>query len=179
MARNVAHKLIADHLVEGEMRPGVEVGIRVDQTLTQDATGTMVMLELEVMGVVIGSSANPGLRDLAVPAMMVGGRHTHPLVSFGVNPTSRQTLEALAGEGWLGELIAAGARLHQAGCNGCIGMGQVPATGKASLRTFPRNFPGRSGTKDDHVYLFSPETAAIVLHGSLLDAIRRRQRMRS
>lgn len=124
----------------------------------------------DVYQVVIGSSANPGLRDLAVPAMMVSGRHTHPRVSFDVNPTSRQTLEALAGEGWLGELIAAGARLHQAGCNGCIGMGQAPATGKASLRTFPRNFPGRSGTKDDHVYLCSPETAtAAALTGVITD----------
>jgi aconitate hydratase len=109
---------------------------------------------------VIGSSANPGLRDFAVPAMMVEGRHTDPSVSFDINPTSRQTLQALAGEGWLQQLVAAGARLHQAGCNGCIGMGQAPASGKASLRTVPRNFPGRSGTKDDQVYLCSPETAA-------------------
>jgi aconitate hydratase len=114
----------------------------------------------DVYQVVIGSSANPGLRDFAVPAMMVAGRQINPRVSFDVNPTSRQTLEALAGEGWLQDLITAGARLHQAGCNGCIGMGQAPATGKASLRTFPRNFPGRSGTKDDQVYLCSPETAA-------------------
>jgi aconitate hydratase len=114
----------------------------------------------DVYQVVIGSSANPGLRDFAVPAMMVAGRQTNPRVSFDVNPTSRQTLEALAGEGWLRDLITAGARLHQAGCNGCIGMGQAPVTGKASLRTFPRNFPGRSGTKDDQVYLCSPETAA-------------------
>jgi aconitate hydratase len=113
-----------------------------------------------VYQVVIGSSANPGLRDFAVPAMMLQGRHTDPSVSFDVNPTSRQTLQALAGEGWLQHLVAAGARLHQAGCNGCIGMGQAPASGKASLRTFPRNFPGRSGTKDDQVYLCSPETAA-------------------
>jgi len=114
----------------------------------------------DVHQVVIGSSANPGLRDFAVPAMIVSGRHTHPRVSFDVNPTSRQTLEALAGEGWLGRLVEAGARLHQAGCNGCIGMGQAPATGKISLRTVPRNFPGRSGTMDDLVYLCSPETAA-------------------
>jgi aconitate hydratase len=113
----------------------------------------------DVYQVVIGSSANPGLRDFAVPAMMVRRRQTHERVSFDVNPTSRQTLEALAGEGWLLDLIAGGARLHQAGCNGCIGMGQAPATGKASLRTFPRNFPGRSGTKEDLVYLCSPETA--------------------
>jgi aconitate hydratase len=124
----------------------------------------------DVYQVVIGSSANPGLRDFAVPAMMVSGRHTHPRVSFDVNPTSRQTLEALAAEGWLGSLVAAGARLHQAGCNGCIGMGQAPATGKASLRTFPRNFPGRSGTKDDQVYLCSPETAtAAALTGVITD----------
>jgi aconitate hydratase len=102
--------------------------------------------------------------------MMVSGRHTHPRVSFDVNPTSRQILEALAGEGWLGELVAAGARLHQAGCNGCIGMGQAPATGKASLRTFPRNFPGRSGTADDQVYLCSPETGtAAALTGVITD----------
>src|SRR5262249_50603823 len=117
----------------------------------------------DVYQVVIGSSANPGLRDFAgpaVPAMMVRGRQTSPHVSFDVNPTSRQTLEALAAEGWLLDLVTGGARLHQAGCNGCIGMGQAPATGRASLRTFPRNFPGRSGTKEDQVYLCSPETAA-------------------
>jgi aconitate hydratase len=124
----------------------------------------------DVYQVVIGSSANPGLRDFAVPAMMVRGRQTHENVSFDVNPTSRQILEALAAEGWLLDLIAAGTRLHQAGCNGCIGMGQAPATGKASLRTFPRNFPGRSGTKDDQVYLCSPETAtASALTGVITD----------
>jgi aconitate hydratase len=124
----------------------------------------------DVYQVVIGSSANPGLRDFAVPAMMVTGRQVHPRVSFDVNPTSRQTLEALAGEGWLEALVTAGARLHQAGCNGCIGMGQAPATGKASLRTVPRNFPGRSGTRDDQVYLCSPETAAAsALTGKITD----------
>ena len=124
----------------------------------------------EVYQVVVGSSANPGLRDFAVPAMMVRGRQTHERVSFDVNPTSRQTLEALAAEGWLLDLVAGGARLHQAGCNGCIGMGQAPATGKASLRTFPRNFPGRSGTKEDLVYLCSPETAtAAALTGVITD----------
>ncbi len=124
----------------------------------------------DVYQVVIGSSANPGLRDFAVPAMMVKGRQTHERVSFDVNPTSRQTLEALAGEGWLLDLIAGGARLHQAGCNGCIGMGQAPATGRASLRTFPRNFPGRSGTKEDPVYLCSPEAAtAAALTGVMTD----------
>jgi aconitate hydratase len=77
-----------------------------------------------------------------------------------INPTSRQLLEELMQNGELNHLIHAGARLHQAGCNGCIGMGQAPATGRISLRTVPRNFPGRSGTKEDMVYLCSPETAA-------------------
>lgn len=114
----------------------------------------------EVSQCVIGSSANPGLRDFAIAALMVDGRQTNDNVSFDVNPTSRQTLEALDAEGYLLKLIAAGARIHQAGCMGCIGMGQAPATDRISLRTMPRNFPGRSGTKDDQVYLCSPETAA-------------------
>jgi aconitate hydratase len=124
----------------------------------------------DVYQVVIGSSANPGLRDFAVPALVARGRQVQDGVSFDVNPTSRQTLESLASEGWLLDLIAAGARLHQAGCNGCIGMGQAPATGRISLRTVPRNFPGRSGTKDDLVYLCSPETAiASALTGVITD----------
>ncbi len=114
----------------------------------------------DVSQCVIGSSANPGLRDFAIVALMVDGRQTHERVSFDVNPTSRQTLEALDAEGYLLKLITAGARIHQAGCMGCIGMGQAPATGRISLRTMPRNFPGRSGTVEDQVYLCSPETAA-------------------
>ena len=108
----------------------------------------------------IGSSANPGYRDFAIAAVIVDGRQVHPHVSLDVNPTSRQILENLVRDGHLLRLIHAGARIHQAGCNGCIGMGQAPATGKLSLRTVPRNFPGRSGTKDDQVCLVSPETAA-------------------
>lgn len=108
----------------------------------------------------IGSSANPGLRDFAITAMIVDGKQAHDRVSFDVNPTSRQILENMTATGILGKLIHAGARLHQAGCGGCIGMGQAPATGRISLRTVPRNFPGRSGTKEDLVYLCSPETAA-------------------
>jgi aconitate hydratase len=114
----------------------------------------------EVFQVVVGSSANPGLRDFAVVAEVVKGRQSHDRVSFDINPTSRQTLEDLAAGGWLFDLIAAGARVHQAGCLGCIGMGQAPATGRNSLRTMPRNFPGRSGTEEDSVWLCSPETAA-------------------
>ena len=114
----------------------------------------------EIYQCVVGSSANPGLRDFAIAALIVDGGQTHDRVSFDVNPTSRQTLETLDAEGYLGKLITAGARIHQAGCMGCIGMGQAPATDQISLRTVPRNFPGRSGTKEDQVYLCSPETAA-------------------
>jgi aconitate hydratase len=108
----------------------------------------------------VGSSANPGYRDFAIVAQVVRGRRVPGHVSLDINPTSRQLLEELVQEGEISHLLHAGARLHQAGCNGCIGMGQAPASGKVSLRTVPRNFPGRSGTIDDLVYLCSPETAA-------------------
>lgn len=118
----------------------------------------------------LGSSANPGLRDFAVPALMVEGRRVDPRVSFDVTPASRQILENLIELGLLAMLIHAGARLHQAGCGGCIGMGAAPATGRISLRTVPRNFPGRSGTAGDRVYLCSPETAtASALTGVITD----------
>jgi aconitate hydratase len=118
----------------------------------------------------IGSSANPGFRDFAIAAHIVQGRQVHDRVSFDVNPTSRQILENLTEEGYLQMLIRAGARIHQAGCNGCIGMGQAPATNRISLRTVPRNFPGRSGTREDAVYLCSPETAAAsALTGQITD----------
>ncbi len=114
----------------------------------------------EIHQAYIGSSANPGYRDFAVAAEIVKGHQVHERVSFDVNPTSRQILQNLIRDGHLMSLIQAGARLHQAGCNGCIGMGQAPATDRISLRTVPRNFPGRSGTREDKVCLVSPETAA-------------------
>ena len=114
----------------------------------------------EVYQTMIGSSANPGLRDFAIPALIMEGRQVDDRVSFDINPTSRQILENLSEMGLLNRLIHAGGRIHQSGCNGCIGMGQAPATGRISLRTVPRNFPGRSGTREDLVYLCSPETAA-------------------
>lgn len=114
----------------------------------------------EVFQVVVGSSANPGFRDFAIVAATLEKKKCHERVSLDINPTSRQILENLARGGQMEKLISAGARIHQAGCMGCIGMGQAPANGRPSLRTFPRNFPGRSGTKEDAVYLCSPETAA-------------------
>lgn len=118
----------------------------------------------------IGSSANPGYRDFAISALMVSGKQVHPNVSFDINPATRNMLEELAENGLLSELIHAGARIHQTGCNGCIGMGQAPATGRNSLRTVPRNFPGRSGTEEDSVFLCSPEVAtASALTGVITD----------
>lgn len=114
----------------------------------------------DIYQVVLGSSANPGYRDFAIAAAIVEGRRTYDRVSFDVNPTSRELLEQLVEGRALAHLVAAGARIHQAGCMGCIGMGQAPASGENSLRTVPRNFPGRSGVKDDRVFLCSPETAA-------------------
>lgn len=108
----------------------------------------------------IGSSANPGHRDYAVVADMVAGRQVADGTSLDINPASRHVLRRLVADGSLLKLVQAGARLHDTGCNGCIGMGQAPGRGTPSLRTVPRNFRGRSGTADDEVYLVSPETAA-------------------
>jgi aconitate hydratase len=118
----------------------------------------------------IGSSANPGYRDFAIAAEIVKGKQVAEGVSFDINPTSRQMLTDLVQESHIASLLQSGARLHQAGCNGCIGMGQAPATGRNSLRTTPRNFPGRSGTKEDSVFLCGPEvTAASALTGVITD----------
>lgn len=118
----------------------------------------------------VGSSANPGYRDFAVVARILEGRRVDPGVSLDINPSSRQILENLIADGHLLALTRSGARIHQAGCNGCIGMGQAPATGSNSLRTVPRNFPGRSGTREDRVFLVSPETAAAsALMGKITD----------
>ncbi|GIO27220.1 aconitate hydratase [Ornithinibacillus bavariensis] len=118
----------------------------------------------------IGSSANPGFRDFAIAAEIVKGQRIAEGISFDINPTSRQMLTDLVKESHIASLLQSGARLHQAGCNGCIGMGQAPATGRNSLRTTPRNFPGRSGTREDSVFLCSPETAAAsALTGQITD----------
>ncbi len=131
------------------------------------------VVELEgrpVAQVIVGSCANSSLRDLLVVAHTLKGRKIHPEVSFEINPGSLQVLENLDALGALKELIHAGARIHQSGCLGCIGMGQAPATGTISLRTFTRNFPGRSGTKNDQVYLVSPEVAvAAAITGKITD----------
>jgi aconitate hydratase len=120
--------------------------------------------------VLIGSCSNSSFRDLMVAARALKGRRVNPRVSLEINPGSREVLDNLVRAGGLLDLIEAGARVMPPGCWGCIGMGQAPPTGAASVRTFPRNFPGRSGTKDDQVYLASPETAvAAAVFGELRD----------
>ena len=120
--------------------------------------------------VLIGSCGNSSFRDLMVAAQALKGRRVHPRVALEINPGSRQVLENLALAGGLLPLLEAGARVMPPGCWGCIGMGQAPPTNAVSVRTFPRNFPGRSGTKDDKVYLASPETAvAAAIFGELRD----------
>jgi len=110
--------------------------------------------------VIVGSSANPGYEAIWVCVEVFKRRGVHPGVAFHINPGSRQVIANVAEQGGVAALLAAGAVIHQPGCLGCIGMGQAPGTGQVSLRTFPRNFKGRSGTVDDQVYLCSPETAA-------------------
>src|SRR5690625_3536256 len=118
----------------------------------------------------IGSSANPGYRDFAVAAEIVADQTVADNVSLDINPTSRQRLVQLVDASYVARFLSAGARLHQAGCNGCIGMGQARASGRNSLRTTPRNCPGRSGTKEDSVFVCSPETsAASALSGKITD----------
>lgn len=120
--------------------------------------------------VIIGSCANSSLKDLLIVSKVLERYKVHPMVSFEVNPGSLQVLENLTALSGLRALLKGGARLHQAGCLGCIGMGQAPPTGAISLRTFTRNFPGRSGTSPDYVYLVSPETAvASAIKGVITD----------
>ncbi|BDV43838.1 aconitate hydratase [Geotalea uraniireducens] len=115
---------------------------------------------VKVDQVIVGSSVNSSFRDLMTVCRILDGRRVAPQLSFNINPGSRQVLENVATQGGVMMLLLAGAQIHQPGCLGCIGMGQAPGTNQVSLRTFPRNFPGRSGTKNDKVYLCSPETAA-------------------
>jgi aconitate hydratase len=120
--------------------------------------------------VCIGSCTNSSLRDLMMVAAILKGRTVHPDVSLTISPGSRQVLTLLARNGALADMVAAGARILEAGCGPCIGMGQAPPTGGVSLRSFNRNFAGRSGTPGDQVYLASPEVcAASALAGHIAD----------
>ena len=118
----------------------------------------------------IGSCTNSSLQDMLKVAHILKGKKIHPNVSLAIAPGSKQVLTMLAQNGALADMIAAGARILESACGPCIGMGQSPNSAGISLRTFNRNFEGRSGTKDGQIYLVSPETAAIsAINGYLTD----------
>lgn len=120
--------------------------------------------------VCIGSCTNSSLYDMLKVAALLKGRTIRPEVSLSISPGSKQVLSMLADCGALSDILASGARLLECACGPCIGMGFSPNSGGVSLRTFNRNFEGRSGTKDGQVYLVSPETAvAAALTGEITD----------
>ena len=125
---------------------------------------------VKVDQVCLGSCTNSSLYDMRKAAAMLRGRTVAPSVSMSVSPGSRQVLTMLADSGDLSDILSAGARLLECACGPCIGMGFSPNSGGVSLRTFNRNFEGRSGTRDAKVYLVSPETAvASALTGEITD----------
>lgn len=127
--------------------------------------------QIKVDQVCIGSCTNSSLADLLTVAAMLKGKTVHPSVSMSVSPGSKQVLRMLADCGALTDILASGARVLECACGPCIGMGFSPNSGGVSLRTFNRNFLGRSGTADGQVYLVSPETAvASALTGYITDA---------
>ncbi len=120
--------------------------------------------------VIIGSCTNGAYEDIIASAKMLEGREVNPTTEMIVAPGSKQAAELLSREGWSAEMMAAGVNFSEATCGACIGIGHVPGSGSSSVRTFNRNFEGRSGLEDDAVYLASPEVAtAAALAGELID----------
>ena len=136
-----------------------------------DNVKTIKELEgMKIDQVCIGSCTNSSLLDMMKVAYILKGKTVHPDVSLSIAPGSKQVLNMLSLGGALSDIIDAGARILESACGPCIGMGQSPNSKGVSLRTFNRNFPGRSGTKDAGVYLLSPEAAAIsAIRGVLTD----------
>jgi predicted aconitate hydratase len=125
---------------------------------------------LKTAQVCVGSSVNSSFADLAVVAAVLREQSVHRDLQLTVTPGSRQILDTIARSGVYRDLVAAGARILEPVCGPCIGVGQAPAAGLPSVRTFNRNFPGRSGTEDDEVYLCSPATAAATaIRGEITD----------
>jgi aconitate hydratase len=159
---------------------------RYDEHITIDLSGLEPMIALpgspdnvvkvsEIEGtnveqVIIGSCTNSSYKELMVVAAAVQGRKIDPGVSLHITPGSRQVLETITRNGGLAEMVSAGARIMESACDGCIGLGSSPASGSVSIRSFNRNWKGRSGTADDNVYLASPETCiAAALTGVITD----------
>src|SRR3954468_21517684 len=127
----------------------------------------------EIAQVCMGSSVNSGYFDLALPGAVLAdkdGRIVHPAIAATATPGSRQILTAIAESGVYRQLVEGGVRMLEPVCGPCVGMGMAPPSGANSLRTFNRNFPGRSGTAEDSVFLCSPAVAAVsLLHGEITD----------
>ncbi|MBE44927.1 MAG: aconitate hydratase [Thaumarchaeota archaeon] len=125
---------------------------------------------IEVQQVLIGSCTNSNYQELMTAAHLLKDRKIHPNITMAVNPGSKQVLEMASRDGAVYNIISAGARLLEPGCHGCIGMGSAPGTDWISIRSFNRNWPGRSGTKNDNVYLTSPEVCiACAITGKIID----------
>ena len=135
-----------------------------------NVTSVVHIGSIKVDQVAIGSCTNSSWMDMMKVARILKGKTVHPDVSLVIAPGSKQVLNMLARDGALADMVAAGARILESACGPCIGMGQAPASNAVSLRTFNRNFEGRSGTKSANVYLVSPETAAVsALSGMMTD----------
>ncbi len=115
---------------------------------------------LKINQAAIGSCTNSSYKDMSTVAKILKGKHVHPDVSLVISPGSKQVLNMISKSGALSDMLTAGARILETACGPCIGMGQAPSSAAVSLRTYNRNFEGRSGTPDAGVYLLSPETAA-------------------
>ena len=148
-----------------ELKPMIACPHSPDNVVAVETLG-----DVKVDQVCVGSCTNSSLQDMLKVAAMLKGKTVAPGVSLSVSPGSRQVLSMLADCGALADILASGARLLECACGPCIGMGFSPNSGGVSLRTFNRNFLGRSGTRDGQVYLVSPETAvASALTGFITD----------
>ena len=126
--------------------------------------------DTQVQQVIIGSCTNSSYKDLMLVAEAVKGNKVHPDVSLHITPGSRQVLETIIRNRALADMVSAGARIMETACDGCIGLGSSPPSGSVSIRSFNRNWSGRSGTMDDSVYLASPEVCvAAALTGKITD----------
>jgi predicted aconitate hydratase len=172
----------ADEFVELSAEPGARYDEAevieleaLEPLIAQPSSPGNVVPVAEVAGtetrqVCVGSSVNSSYEDLAVVAAVLRGRSLPEQLDLTVTPGSRQILDMIVRSGVYADLLVAGARILEPACGPCIGMGQAPAAGAVSVRTFNRNFPGRSGTADDRVYLCSPATAAATaLGGAVTD----------
>jgi aconitate hydratase len=167
-------ELSADEGADYDEREHIELD-KLEPLIAQPHSPGNVVPVSEVAGtraaqVCIGSSVNSGFEDLAVAAAVLRDQTVYPGLVMTVTPGSRQILDSIARTGVYSDLVRAGARMLEPVCGPCVGMGQAPPSNSVSVRTFNRNFPGRSGTMTDQVYLTSPTTAvATALRGAITD----------